>query len=193
MNAATRFDAGAFANPANILTISRILLAPLLFAIILSADDAYGTSWAAFAIGLFVAISDNLDGKLARRQGTTRAGAFLDPLADKIVVLGVMVCLVRVDRYWWVPVALVAGRELGISAWRTYWARRGVSIPARRSAKYKTLVQGVALLVAVLPPLEDADALHTVLLWVAVGFTLFTGAQYALDGQKTMSRTGEVA
>src|SRR5690606_30789734 len=107
----------------------------------LSAEDSYGTSWAAFAIGLFVAISDNLDGKLARRQGTTRAGAFLDPLADKIVVLGVMVCLVRVDRYWWVPVALVTGRELGISVWRTYWARRGVSIPARRSAKYKTLVQ----------------------------------------------------
>ena len=193
MNATTRFDAGDFATPANILTLSRILLAPPLFAIILMADDTRGASWAAFAIGLFVAITDNLDGKLARRQGTTRSGAFLDPLADKIVVLGVMVCLVRVDRYWWVPVALIAARELAVSVWRTYWARRGVSIPARRSAKYKTLVQGIALLLAVLPPLEDADAFHAVMLWTAVGFTLLTGAQYALDGQRSMNRTGEIA
>jgi CDP-diacylglycerol--glycerol-3-phosphate 3-phosphatidyltransferase len=193
VNAATRFDAGAFATPANILTLSRILLAPPLFALILMAEDTKGASWAAFSVGLFVAITDNLDGKLARRQGTTRSGAFLDPLADKIVVLGVMVCLVRVERYWWLPVALVAVRELAISVWRTYWARRGMSIPARRSAKYKTLVQGVALLLAVLPPLEDADAFLSAMLWVAVAFTLFTGAQYALDGQKAMSRTGEIA
>jgi CDP-diacylglycerol--glycerol-3-phosphate 3-phosphatidyltransferase len=193
VNATTRFDAGDFATPANILTLSRILLAPPLFAIILMADDTRGASWAAFAIGLFVAITDNLDGKLARRQGTTRSGAFLDPLADKIVVLGVMVCLVRVDRYWWLPVVLIAARELAVSVWRTYWARRGVSIPARRSAKYKTLVQGVALLLAVLPPLEDADAFHALMLWIAVGFTLFTGAQYALDGQKATNRTGEIA
>jgi CDP-diacylglycerol--glycerol-3-phosphate 3-phosphatidyltransferase len=192
LNAATRFQAGDFATPANILTMSRILLAPPLFALILNADDTRGASWAAFVVGLFVAITDNLDGKLARRQGTTRSGAFLDPLADKIVVLGVMVCLVSVDRYWWVPVALVAARELAVSAWRTYWARQGLAIPARRSAKYKTLVQGIALLLAVLPPLEDADAVHVVALWIAVALTLFSGLQYAIDGRKATSRTGEM-
>lgn len=193
MNATTRFDAGAFATPANILTLSRILLAPPLFAVILANDDRRGASWVAFAIGLFVAVTDNLDGRLARRHGVTRSGAFLDPLADKVVVLGVMVCLVIVDRYWWLPVAIVAARELAVSAWRTYWARRGVAIPARRSAKYKTLVQGVALLLAVVPPLEDADAFHVVMLWIAVAFTVITGVQYAVDGQKAMSRTGELA
>lgn len=192
MNAATRFDAGAFATPANVLTLSRILLSPPLFAVILTERDNRGASWAAFAIGLFVAITDNLDGKLARRQGTTRSGAFLDPLADKIVVLGVMTCLVAVDRYWWLPVALVALRELAVSVWRTYWARRGLAIPARRSAKYKTLVQGIALLLAVLPPLEEADAVHVVALWTAVALTLFSGAQYAIDGRKATSRTGEM-
>ena len=89
--------------------------------------------------------------------------------------------------------ALIAAREFGISAWRTYWGRRGVSIPARRSAKHKTLVQGVALLIAVLPPLEDADALHSMLLWLAVAFTLFTGAQYAVDGKKLSNQMGELA
>jgi CDP-diacylglycerol--glycerol-3-phosphate 3-phosphatidyltransferase len=192
VNATTRFDSGAFATPANILTLSRILLAPPLFALILMADDTKGASWAAFAVGMFVAITDNLDGKLARRHGTTRSGAFLDPLADKIVVLGVMICLVEVGRYWWLPVALVAVRELAVSVWRTYWARRGLAIPARRSAKHKTLVQGIALLLAVLPPLEDADTLHVVVLWIAVAFTLISGIQYAIDGQKAMSRTGDL-
>jgi CDP-diacylglycerol---glycerol-3-phosphate 3-phosphatidyltransferase len=192
VNAATRFQAGDFATPANLLTLSRILLAPPLFALILNAEDTRGASWAAFAVGLFVAITDNLDGKLARRQGTTRSGAFLDPLADKIVVLGVMVCLVSVHRYWWLPVALVAARELAVSAWRTYWARRGLAIPARRSAKYKTLVQGIALLLAVLPPLEDADAVHVIALWTAVAFTLVSGLQYAIDGQRALSRTGDL-
>jgi CDP-diacylglycerol--glycerol-3-phosphate 3-phosphatidyltransferase len=191
VNAATRFQAGDFATPANVLTLSRILLAPPLFAIVLNADDTKGASWAAFVIGLFVAVTDNLDGRLARRQGTTRSGAFLDPLADKIVVLGVMVCLVAVDRYWWLPVALVAARELAVSAWRTRWARRGVAIPARRSAKYKTLVQGIALLLAVLPPLDDAGGLHAAALWIAVAFTLVSGLQYAIDGQRALSGTGE--
>ncbi|HEX7095560.1 MAG TPA: CDP-diacylglycerol--glycerol-3-phosphate 3-phosphatidyltransferase [Acidimicrobiales bacterium] len=193
MNATTRFDSGAFATPANVLTLSRILLAPPLFFIIVMNDEHHGASWAAFAIGMFIAITDNLDGKLARRQGTTRSGAFLDPLADKVVVLGVMVSLVAVGRYWWFPVAIVAVRELAVSAWRTYWARRSVAIPARRSAKYKTLVQGVALALAVMPPLEDADGLHTTMLWIAVAFTTVTGVQYALDGQRAMSRTGELA
>jgi CDP-diacylglycerol--glycerol-3-phosphate 3-phosphatidyltransferase len=192
VNAATRFQAGDFATPANILTLSRILLAPPLFAIILNAEDTRGASWAAFVVGFVVALSDNLDGKLARRQGTTRSGAFLDPLADKIVVLGVMFCLVAVDRYWWFPVALVTVRELAVSTWRTYWARRGLAIPARRSAKYKTLVQGIALLLAVLPPLEDADTLHVVTLWTAVAFTLVSGVQYAIDGQRATSNTGEL-
>jgi CDP-diacylglycerol--glycerol-3-phosphate 3-phosphatidyltransferase len=162
-----------------------------LFVLILLANDRNGVSWAAFVLGLVVALTDNFDGRLARRQGTTRSGAFLDPLADKIVVIGVMVCLVGVGRYWWLPVALVAAREAAISAWRTYWARRGLAIPARRSAKYKTLVQGVALLIAVLPPLEDADRFVGTVLWIAVAFTIVTGLQYAMDGRNALSRTGD--
>jgi CDP-diacylglycerol--glycerol-3-phosphate 3-phosphatidyltransferase len=190
MNAATRFDASAFATPANLLTLSRIALAPPLFALILLAHDHHGTSWFAFALGFLIAHTDNFDGRLSRRQGATRSGAFLDPLADKIVVLGVMVCLVGVGRYWWLPVFLIAVREVAISAWRTRWARRGLAIPARRSAKYKALVQGVALLLAVSPPLEDARTFISVTLWIAVAFTLVTGLQYAVDGQKALSLTG---
>ena len=82
--------------------------------------------------------TDGLDGWLARRQGTTRSGAFLDPLADKVLVLGAMSALVAIDRWWWVPVALIAAREIAISLYRSWVARQGVSVPARPLAKVKT-------------------------------------------------------
>lgn len=188
---AMRFHSGAVLTPANALTIGRIALAPVLFALILLADDTRGVSWGAFGLGMVLASTDTFDGRLARRYGTTRSGAFLDPLADKVVVIGAMVSLVVVDRYWWLPVLIVATREIAISLWRTRWARRGIAIPARQSAKHKTLVQGVALLLAVLPPLEHADGFVSFALWVAVAFTVVTGVQYALDGRRAFSLTGD--
>ena len=178
-------------HPANLLTVTRLLLAPLLFWLVLDAADTRGVSWAAFGLGVAMGSTDFFDGRVARRAGVaTRGGAFLDPLADKVVILGASFCLVAVERYWWVPVTIMAVRELGITAWRTRWLGEGVAIPARRSAKYKTFVQGLALALAVLPPLETADAVVASALWVAVAFTIVTGVQYVLDGKSALSRTG---
>ena len=175
-------------HPANLLTIARLLLSPVLFLLILQAEDTRGASWAAFGLGVALASTDFFDGRVARRANVvSRSGAFLDPLADKVVVLGAAFCLVAVERYWWVPVTIMAFRELGITAWRTRWAGEGVSIPARRSAKYKTFVQGVALAMAVMPSLENSDAVLTGALWVAVAFTLVTGLQYLLDGRAALA------
>ena len=177
-------------HPANLLTIARLLFSPVLFLLILQADGNRGASWAAFGLGVVLGTTDFFDGRLARRANvTSRSGAFLDPLADKVVVLGAAFCLVAVERYWWVPVTIMAFRELGITAWRARWAGEGVSIPARRSAKYKTFVQGVALAMAVMPTLERADTVLTVALWVAVAFTLVTGLQYVLDGRSALPRS----
>ena len=175
-------------HPANLLTIARLLFSPLLFLLILQAEDVRGASWAAFGLGVALAGTDFFDGRVARRANVvSRSGAFLDPLADKVVVLGAAFCLVAVERYWWVPVTIMAFRELGITAWRARWAGEGVSIPARRSAKYKTFVQGVALAMAVMPSLESSDAVLTGALWVAVAFTLVTGLQYLLDGRAALA------
>lgn len=171
-------------HPANLLTLARLLLSPVLFLLILQAEDTKGASWAAFGLGLAMAGTDFFDGRVARWANvTSRSGAFLDPLADKVVVLGAAFCLVATQRYWWVPVTIIAFRELGITAWRARCAGAGVSIPARRSAKYKTFVQGLALAMAVMPTLESADAVLTTALWVAVGFTVVTGLQYLMDGR----------
>lgn len=179
-------------HPANLLTIMRLLFAPLLFWFVLAATDTRGVSWAAFGLGVALASTDFFDGKVARRANVvSRSGAFLDPLADKVVILGSAFCLVAVDRYWWLPVTLMAVRELGITAWRSRWARHGLALPARRSAKYKTFVQGVALAMAVMPTLEHQDLLIDVMLWIAVVWTLVSGIQYLIDGQNALSSTGE--
>jgi len=179
-------------HPANLLTIARLLFAPLLFWFVLDAEADRGASWAAFGLGVALASTDFFDGKVARRANVvSRSGAFLDPLADKVVIIGSAYCLVHVDRYWWVPVTIIAIRELGITAWRSRWARSGLSLPARKSAKYKTFVQGLALSMAVMPPLNDEDTLLTVVLWIAVGWTVYSGLQYLLDGQNALNTTGE--
>ncbi len=178
-------------HPANLLTIARLIFAPLLFWFVLDAEAERGASWAAFGLGVALATTDFFDGKVARRANVvSRSGAFLDPLADKVVIIGSSYCLVHVGRYWWVPVTIIAIRELGITAWRSRWARSGLSLPARKSAKYKTFVQGLALSMAVMPPLNDQDTLLAAMLWVAVGWTVYSGVQYVLDGQKALNTTG---
>jgi CDP-diacylglycerol--glycerol-3-phosphate 3-phosphatidyltransferase len=90
--------------------------------------------------------------------------------------------------FWWVPVALIAVRELVISAYRSYVGRQGISIPARRWAKIKTIVQEVAVGFALLPFTSDQKWVATAVLWVAVVLTLVTGVQYLLDGRRSQQR-----
>ena len=140
---------------------------------------------------IVLAATDGVDGYLARRHGTTRSGAFLDPLADKALVLGAMWALVAVDGFWWLPVALITVRELGISVFRSYWGRRGLAVPASYLAKVKTVVQAVAVGLALLPPVaEDHAWLASTALWVAVALTLVTGAQYLVEGSRATATGG---
>lgn len=176
-----------WSQAANSLTIFRITAAPVLAAMVLARNPWWVTFW----FGWFLGATDVLDGRLARRAAPTRVGAFLDPLADKVVVLLVGYALVYLGRFGWLPITLITAREVLIMAYRSYWGRRGLAIPARRSAKYKTFVQGVALAAAMCPPLESRPWVADTLLWLAVAFTLYSGLQYAMDGRKSLRSTGE--
>jgi CDP-diacylglycerol--glycerol-3-phosphate 3-phosphatidyltransferase len=185
---ATDFGPSALATPANGITVGRLLAAPVFMLVVLH----YQTSWIAVAAWAVLAGTDGLDGWLARRHGTTRSGAFLDPLADKFLVLGALCALVAVGRFWWFPVALIAAREIAISLYRWWGARQGVCVPARPLAKVKTLVQDLAVGAALLPLTghrHHPDLADTAL-WLAVGLTLVSGAQYLFDGRRSRV-TGE--
>ena len=184
---ATSFGPSAIATPANYVTIGRLALAPLLWLLILATD---GPSWVTLVLWTALASTDGFDGWLARRMGTTRSGAFLDPLADKALVLGAMWAVVAVGGFWWLPVGLITFREVGISAFRFYWGRRGLAVPARFLAKVKTVVQSVAVGLALAPPFEDTSDVVTLTLWVAVALTLVTGAQYVMEGSRSTSSGG---
>ena len=173
------FGPSALATPANAITMGRIVVLPALVALIVGTR----LEWAALALWIVLAGTDGADGWVARRQGTTRSGAFLDPLADKVLVLGAMSALVVKGVFWWLPVAIIAVRELVVSAYRSWYGRQGVSVPARHWAKIKTVVQDVAVGMALVPGRDGAyRSLVIGALWLAVALTVVTGAQYVLDG-----------
>lgn len=166
----------ALATWANAITVSRLLLSPLMFLVI---PDHNRGSWLAFGLWFVLCVSDFIDGHLARKHGTTSSGAFLDPLADKVLVLGAMFTLVAREMFWIVPVAIIAGRELVISLYRTFVGAKGVSVPASQLAKWKTFVQQLAVGFALWPWFAvDVKWLWVSLLWIAVALSLLSAAHY---------------
>jgi CDP-diacylglycerol--glycerol-3-phosphate 3-phosphatidyltransferase len=175
------FGPSALATPANGVTVVRVVVTPLLLAWIV----ADGASWRAEGLWFALSLTDGIDGFLARRHGSTRSGAFLDPLADKFLVLGAMVCLVHIEVFSWLPVLLIGAREVAMSVYRAVAGRSGVSIPASRSAKLKTVVQDVAVALAICPGIgDDHLGAARVGLWVAVALTLYSGAEYLKDARR---------
>jgi CDP-diacylglycerol--glycerol-3-phosphate 3-phosphatidyltransferase len=183
------YGPSALATPANAVTVVRLLATPVLLALVL----ALGASWVTVVVWAVLAGTDGLDGWVARRHGATRSGAFLDPLADKFLVVGALVALVARGEIWWLPVALIAGRELGISAYRVVVGRRGVSVPARWMGKAKAWAQDLAVGLALLPPVATHHhGLVVAVLWAAVGLTFVSGTQYMVDrrGAQTVGAIG---
>jgi CDP-diacylglycerol--glycerol-3-phosphate 3-phosphatidyltransferase len=169
-------DPSALATWANAITTLRLLLAPLM---IWMVPDTGRGAWPAAVLWVALCGSDFVDGYLARKHGTTRSGAFLDPLADKVLVLGVMFALVSADQFWIVPVLIIAVREVGISVYRIFAGAKGVSVPASRMGKYKTLTQQLAVGFAIIPlTAVEAPWLWKSLLWIAVVLTTVSGIQY---------------
>jgi CDP-diacylglycerol--glycerol-3-phosphate 3-phosphatidyltransferase len=183
------FGPSALATPANAVTLARLLATPVLVVMVVLTGPS---TWVLVGAWLVCAGSDGVDGWVARKQGTTRSGAFLDPLADKFLVLGVLAALASIHEVSWVPVGLIGARELAMSVYRAFAGRRGVSIPARSTAKVKTLLQDLAVGLALIPPigLHHVAAVR-ILLWVAVVATLYTGLEYLHDGRRLLSGAGD--
>jgi CDP-diacylglycerol---glycerol-3-phosphate 3-phosphatidyltransferase len=180
------FGPSAIATPANAVTVLRLLVTvPLLMMVV----DQHESS-AAFVLWTVLCMTDGIDGILARRQGTTRSGAFLDPLADKVLVIGTMTALVVAGTFWWLPVLVISVREVGISFFRSYWGQRGLAVPASKLAKVKTVTQEFAVAFALLPLTAGHRWMANAVLWVALVLTVVSGVQYIHAGSRVTRTTG---
>ncbi len=145
-------------NLANVITIVRILLAPLLFWLLfVDAGELGLVRYAAAALFVVAISTDSVDGMLARRQNLiTDLGKLLDPIADKLLTGGALVCLSMLGELAWWVTAIILVREVGITAYRMAVLRDRV-IPASRGGKLKTVLQAVAITLFLTP------------LWVLLG------------------------
>lgn len=175
---AKRFGQGALATPANFVTLARILVAIPTLALI--RDE--GSSWRTVALWFAITATDSVDGWLARRDGATRSGAFLDPVADKLIVIGGLAVLADRGVFPWWPVLLIAAREFGISAYRSIAGRRGIVLPAQRLGKYKAFTQYCAVGFVLLPWTADDLGFQQLVLAIAVTLTVLSGLQILRRG-----------
>lgn len=164
----------------NLISGVRIALIPVIVLLLLRETDTAD----AWALGVFLlgAATDFVDGYLARRHAmTTATGAWLDPLSDKLLVAVPAAVLVAQGRFPWWALTVIVAREIAVTVlrWRLD-ARGGVSMPASKVAKAKTVSQIAAVSLA-MAPLNDAwDPVRLMVTVAAVLLTIYSGAEYFL-------------
>jgi CDP-diacylglycerol---glycerol-3-phosphate 3-phosphatidyltransferase len=175
-------------NLPNMLTMGRVLAIPLVLWLMYQ-ETRRGNFWATMVYSA-AAITDFVDGYLARRMGLTSVlGNFLDPLADKLIVLATLVLMVELGHVPAWAVIVIAGRELSITALRTIAISEGVVIAASRGGKDKTAVQMAALVALILhdkyvldfgfyKAAVDLNGVGLGLLYLSVFFAITSAGEY---------------
>lgn len=170
-----------------LLTWLRILLIPLMIGIYYVPDSwvaGVGRDLAAMLVFVIAALTDWLDGYLARRWNETSAfGAFLDPVADKLVVATALIMLVQFGRLDAILAAIIIGREITISALREWMAQVGAhkSVAVSMIGKVKTVAQMIAIpLLLYHHPIGSLDVQYigTWLIYIAAVLTLWSMGYY---------------
>lgn len=169
-------------NVPNLLAIVRIVLTPVIMAFVLLADEVGNGYGIALAVFVFAALTDFADGYLARRwRITTTLGAFLDSVADKVLVTGSLLVLIEVGRMWSWAAFIIIGRELAVMGLRGVVALEDqANVPPSIWGKLKALVQFVAIGFAIVrfEPTIGPFYFDQWLMLVAVGVTLLSGWDY---------------
>ncbi len=164
----------------NVLSCVRILIVPIFVAVLLA--DMEGKEIVGLALFLIAALTDVLDGWVARRWGlVTKLGKLLDPAADKILTSAAFISLVGLDLApAWVVAAIIA-REFAISTLRSLGAAENVVIAASWSGKLKTVVQVIAIsLLIIHDHLGDLQPVATFALYLALLISVYSGIEYGV-------------
>jgi len=181
-------------NLPNLITLGRILLIPVF--VLLFIAPTSDQSLSAAVIFVIAAVSDLLDGYIARRTGqVTTLGKLLDPIADKLLVLSALILLVNVDRVSALVAILVIAREVAVTGIRAIAAGEGMVIAAETTGKYKMALQVVAITLLILEgtSLAELGNLHlagmaTLYLSLVLGYV--SGGQYVWSFWKQVVAKG---
>lgn len=178
-------------NLANAITIARISLIPVFVALLFSKLP--GGAYMAAGVFALAALTDKLDGYVARRRKTiTSLGIFLDPLADKLLVAAALVSLVSLGQLpAWVAMVII-GREFAVTGLRLFAITQGVDIPADRLGKLKTVSQIVAILFLMVPrsTFPYDWAIEWALVGLAVVLTVASGIEYFWNARDLLTGRG---
>ena len=180
------------ANLANSLTLLRLVMVPVfLLALFAGGGHQLVFRVVAFTIFAVAAITDRLDGVLARNYGmATEFGALADPIADKALIGSALIGLSMLgDLPWWVTVLILA-REIGVTLLRLVVIRRGV-IPASFGGKVKTVTQALAIGLFILPLSGPFRVAASVVMAVAIVLTVLTGLDYGVSTIRQFRRTAD--
>jgi CDP-diacylglycerol--glycerol-3-phosphate 3-phosphatidyltransferase len=174
----------------NLLTVLRILAIPVI--VILAITGADLLRWLALLIYFLAAITDFLDGLLARMMGeTSPLGRMLDPIADKLLVGALLIAFAwdhTFSLFDLIPALAILMREIFVSGLREFMGTQNVIMPVSMLAKYKTAVQLVALGICMAEPMiPEIWLIADAVLWVAALLTVWTGYNYWRGAWKTMA------
>jgi len=183
----------------NLLTLSRILVIPLVVATFYVSGDF--ARWFACALFSAAGVTDWLDGHMARRwQQQSELGRFLDPIADKLLVAATLFMLTtfgRLSAAAVFPALVILCREILVSGLREYLAGLRVGVPVSRLAKWKTTIQMVAIAILIVgdagPSALPVSTIGEGLLWIAAVLTLVTGYDYLRAGLPHITRPRRAA
>jgi cardiolipin synthase (CMP-forming) len=178
----------------NLLTLSRILAVPIVVATFYVEGDY--ARWFACALFTAAAVTDWLDGHMARRWAQqSEIGRFLDPIADKLLVAATLFMLTTMGRLSAAavfPALVILCREILVSGLREYLAELRVGLPVSKLAKWKTAIQMTAIGFLIVgdagPNLLPVKGIGETLLWMAAMLTLATGYDYLRAGRSHRGR-----
>ncbi|MFO7819086.1 MAG: CDP-diacylglycerol--glycerol-3-phosphate 3-phosphatidyltransferase [Halanaerobacter sp.] len=176
-------------NIANQITLLRIALIPV-FMFFLLVDPIGSGEYIAVAIFIAAAITDAIDGYLARKRDlVTNFGKFADPVADKLLIAAALVSLIDLGQISAWPVIIILAREFAITGLRVLAAAQGIVIAASNLGKYKTNAQIFAIIFLVLGRATPAvpELIGVILLWVAVALTVISGADYMINSREVIT------
>lgn len=181
-------------NLPNFITLTRILLIPVF--VVLFATPTPDRSLSAALVFIIAAVTDFLDGYLARRNGqVTTVGKLLDPIADKLLVLSALILLVNIDRVSALVAILIIAREVAVTGVRAIAAGEGMVIAAETTGKYKMALQVVAIVLLILEGtfLSSLGNLHLagiVTLYLSLVLGYISGGQYVWSFWKQVVAKG---